>query len=102
MTPQFRLTEPAIRDIEQIADYIARESGLAQADRFLTRLDAKFAKIAQFPNLGRQRSEILPGLRSLPMDRYLILYIPANQDVDILRVVSGYRDLPALFADSDE
>lgn len=22
MTPQFRLTEPAIRDIEQIADYI--------------------------------------------------------------------------------
>ena len=67
MTPQFRLTEPAIRDIEQIADYIARESGLAQADRFLTRLDAKFSKIAQFPNLGRQRNEILPGLHSFPM-----------------------------------
>ncbi|WP_416668735.1 type II toxin-antitoxin system RelE/ParE family toxin [Egbenema bharatensis] len=102
MTPKFRLTEPAIRDVEQIADYIARESGLAQADRFLARLDAKFSKIAQFPNLGRQRSEILPGLRSLPMDQYLILYIPTNQDVDILRVVSGYRDLPALFTDSDE
>ncbi len=102
MTPQVRLTEPAIRDIEQIADYIACESGLAQADRFLTRLDAKFAKIAQFSNLGRQRSEVLPGLRSLPMDQYLILYIPANQGVDILRVVSGYRDLPVLFADSDE
>jgi toxin ParE1/3/4 len=100
--PQFRLTEPAIQDIEQIADYIARESGLDQADRFLTKLDAKFAKIAQFPNLGRQRSEIFPGLRSLPIDQYLILYIPANQDVDILRVVSGYRDLAALFADSDK
>jgi len=25
------------------------------------------------------------------MAQYLILYIPANQDVDILRVVSGYR-----------
>ena len=102
MTPQFRLTEPAIRDIEQIADYIARESGLAQADRFLTRLDAKLSKIAQFPNLGRQRNEILPGLRSFPMDQYLILYIPVNQDVDILRVVSGYRDLSALFTNSDE
>ncbi len=64
MTRQFRLTEPAIRDIEQIADYIARESGLTQADRFLTRLDAKFDKLTQFPNLGRQRNEILPGLRS--------------------------------------
>ncbi len=50
MTPQFRLTEPAIRDIEQIADYIAHEFGLAQVDRFLTKLDAKFSKIAQFPN----------------------------------------------------
>ncbi len=102
MTPKFRLSEPAIRDIEQIADYIAHESGLARADRFLTRLDAKFAKIAQFPNLRRQRNEILPGLRSFPVDQYLILYIPANQDVDILRVVSGYRDLSALFTNIDD
>lgn len=102
MTPQFRLTEPAIRDIEQIADYIARESGLAQADRFLTRLDAKFSKIAKFPNLGRQRNEILPGLRSFPMEQYLILYILVNQDVDILRVVSGYRDLSALLTNSGD
>ncbi len=102
MTPQFRLTEPAIRDIEQIADYIACESSFDRADRFLTRLDAKFFKIAQFPNLGRQRNEILPGLRSFPMEQYLILYIPVNQDVDILRVISGYRDLSALFTDSDD
>lgn len=87
MTARFRLTEPAIQDIEQIADYIARQSGLEQgdseallqsADRFLNKLDAKFAKIAQFPNLGRQRDEILPGLCSLPMDNYLIFYIYGN------------------------
>lgn len=76
MTPQFRLTQPAIQDIEQIADYLAGQSGLDQADRFLNKLDKKFAKIAQFPNLGRQRDEILLGLRSLPMDNYLILYMP--------------------------
>ncbi len=29
MTAQFRLTQPAIQDIEQIADYIANKSGLA-------------------------------------------------------------------------
>ena len=101
MTPQFRLTEPAIQDIEQIADYIARQSGLDIADRFLSKI-AKFAKIAQFPNLGRQRDEILPGLRSLPMDNYLILYMPIGQDVEIFRVVSGYRDLSALFSDVDD
>jgi toxin ParE1/3/4 len=102
MTAQFRLTEPAIQDIEKIADYIARQSGLDQADRFLNKLDAKFVKIAQFPNLGRQRDEILPGLRSLPMDNYLILYMAIREDVEIFRVVSGYRDLSALFTDADD
>ena len=102
MTAQFRLTEPTIQDIKQIADYIARQSGLDQADRFLNKLDAKFVKIAQFPNLGRQRDEILPGLRSLPMDNYLILYMAMGQDVEIFRVVSGYRDLSALFTDADD
>jgi toxin ParE1/3/4 len=68
----------------------------------LNKLDAKFVKIAQFPNLGRQRDEILPGLRSLPMDNYLILYMAIGQDVEIFRVVSGYRDLSALFTDADD
>ncbi|MGB7415040.1 MAG: type II toxin-antitoxin system RelE/ParE family toxin [Thermosynechococcaceae cyanobacterium] len=80
---------------------MARVSSLTQADRFLSKLDEKFSKIAQFPNLGRERYEILSGIRSLPMDKYLILYMPINQDVDILRVVSGYRDLLALFDDSE-
>ena len=69
---------------------------------FLSNLDAKFAKIAQFQNIGRQRDEILPDLRSLPMDNYLILYMPIGQDVEIFRVVSGYRDLSALFTDADD
>jgi toxin ParE1/3/4 len=102
MTPQFRLSDPDIRDIEQIADYIARESSLVQADRFLAKLDAKFLKITRFPNLGRQRNEILPGARSLLMDQYLILYMSVDQGVDILRVVSGNRDLSSLFASDDE
>lgn len=102
MSAQFRLTKPAIQDIEQIADYIANQSGFDQADLFLKKLNAKFAKIAQFPNLGRQRDEILPGLRSIPIDKYLILYMVIEQDVEIFRVVNGYRDLSALFTDVDE
>jgi toxin ParE1/3/4 len=101
MNPTFRLSEPALRDIETIADYIAHQSGLTRSEYFLDRLDEKLAKIAQFPRLGRQRNEILPGLRSLPIDSYLILYMPFLEDIDILRVVSGYIDLSALFTDSN-
>ena len=34
-------------------------------------------------------------------DRYLILYAVIGEDVEILRVVSGYRDLSKLFTDED-
>jgi toxin ParE1/3/4 len=102
MNPTFRLSEPALRDIETIADYIARQSGLTQSEHFLDKLDEKLAKIAKFPRLGRQRNEILPGLRSLPIDSYLILYMPFLEDIDIVRVVSGYIDLSALFINSND
>ena len=38
MTPQFRLTEPAIQDIEPIADYIARKSLFFRLKREKVRL----------------------------------------------------------------
>ncbi|MBE9156390.1 type II toxin-antitoxin system RelE/ParE family toxin [Nodosilinea sp. LEGE 06152] len=73
MPPQFYLTQPAIQHIEAIADYIAGQTGLQQAERFLSKLNAKYARITQFPNMGRPRGEILPELRSLSMESYLIL-----------------------------
>ncbi|ANV88308.1 type II toxin-antitoxin system RelE/ParE family toxin [Picosynechococcus sp. PCC 7117] len=97
MTARFRLTKPALKDIEQIADYIARTGGVAQADLFLDELNQKLVKVAQFPKLGRQRDEILPSVRSLSLKTYLILYLPTQNGIDILRVVSGYRDLTHLF-----
>jgi toxin ParE1/3/4 len=102
MTDQFRLTKPAIQDIEEIADYIAQQSGLEQSERFLSKLESKFSKIVNFPLLGRKRDEILTNIRTIPLDNYLILYMPIDDDIEILRIVSGYRDLSTLFADIDE
>jgi toxin ParE1/3/4 len=97
--PQFFLSQPAIRDIEDIADFIASQQSLQQAEEFLAKLDDKFARMIQFPNLGRPRDEILPGMRSLAVDSYLIFYAVTASDIEILRVVSGYRDINALFAE---
>jgi toxin ParE1/3/4 len=97
--PQFFLSQPAIRDIEDIADFIASQQSLQQAEEFLAKLDDKFARMTQFPNLGRPRDEILPGMRSLAVDSYLIFYAVTASDIEILRVVSGYRDINALFAE---
>lgn len=97
MSAQFTLTESAAQDIEEIADYLAAQSSFDSSEKFVRRLNAQLAKIAQFPRIGRSRDEISKGIRSFPMDSYLILYIPSGANVDVLRVVSKYRNLRRLF-----
>ncbi|MDJ1169081.1 type II toxin-antitoxin system RelE/ParE family toxin [Roseofilum sp. BLCC_M154] len=53
--------------------------------------------MAQFPGLGRRRDELCLGARSFPISNYLIFYRASAEGVEILRIVSGYRDLKALF-----
>jgi toxin ParE1/3/4 len=101
MNPQFVLTESALRDMQEITAYIAKNYGFSHSERFIQKLNAKFAKIAMFPNIGKIRDEILPGSRMLSVDRYLILYAVMGDGVEILRVVSGYRDLSKLFTPED-
>ena len=102
MTDRFRLTKPAIRDIEEITDRIAQQSGLGQSENFLSKLESKFSKIVTFPLIGRRRDEILANIRTTSLDKYLILYMPISDEIEILRIVSGYRDLSNLFTDMDE
>ncbi|MBD2093038.1 type II toxin-antitoxin system RelE/ParE family toxin [Microcoleus sp. FACHB-1515] len=94
-----RFTVSASRDIEDIIDQIADRQGFDAADRYLQKINAKCQSIANFPNMGRSRNELAPSLRSLPIDDYLIFYRAIDNGVEIIRVVSGYRDLEALFSE---
>lgn len=49
--------------------------------------------------MGRRRDKLLPTLHSFPVDDYLIFYRPIAEGIEVVRVVSGYRDLEALFSD---
>lgn len=97
-----RFTVPASRDIENIIDYIADNSSFDAAERFLKKINDKCRTLANFPNMGRRRSELAELLRSFPVDDYLIFYRPIEGGIEVLRVVSGYRDLEALFQDEDD
>ena len=66
------------------------------------KINQKCTTLAHFPNMGRRRDELLSSLRSFPVDDYLIFYRSIEGGIEILRVVSGYRDLEALFQDEDE
>jgi toxin ParE1/3/4 len=84
---------------QAIADYLAAQSNLASAERFLSTIDSTLQRIAQFPQIGRKRNELYPDLRSFPCDRYLVFYRLLSDDIEVFRVVSGYQDLSNLFED---
>ncbi|MBE9137770.1 type II toxin-antitoxin system RelE/ParE family toxin [Nodosilinea sp. LEGE 07088] len=92
-----RITPRASQDIEAIADYLATQSSLASAETFLTEVERVLQRIGQFPNIGRQRDELYPNLRSFPHRQYLIFYRLLDNEIEVFRVVSGYQDLTALF-----
>ena len=93
---RFRLADAALRDLEDIWDYIA-EDNTSAADSFVTFLVDKFQLLANEPGIGRERPDIKPGLMSLPVKKYVIFYRVTDNIVEIARVLSGYRDIPTVF-----
>lgn len=86
------LRSKAEHDIAEIWAYIAQNSE-AQADAFVKRLDAQFHLLAQRPALGRRRQELTPTLRSFPLGRYIIFYLPINGGISVIRVLHSARDI---------
>jgi toxin ParE1/3/4 len=88
----------ASADLSEIWEFIA-ETSVERADAFVDRIDEKFRALAAQPLMGRERSDLAPGLRSLPMPPYVIFYEPLRDGVVIVRVLHGARDVDAQFPD---
>lgn len=95
------LTPSASDDLAEIWEFIAADNP-AQADAFIDLIDAKFQNLSRHPDAGRRRDELLDGLRSLPVGRYLIFYLQDDACLRIIRVLHGARDVEVVFADPVE
>ena len=93
---QYRVSAAARTDLDDIWFYIAQDDVQA-ADKVIKVIISKFSRLAATPLLGRKRPELAAGLRSLPIFRYVIFYIPMEDGIQIVRILHGARDLPPLF-----
>lgn len=86
-------------DLDDIWYYIARGSGSPEiADRFIDSLTERFYLLSRNPFIGRRRDqELVPCLRSFPVGEYIIFYRIEGEDVLILRVLRGSRDVKVIF-----
>ncbi|WP_072622675.1 type II toxin-antitoxin system RelE/ParE family toxin [Spirulina major] len=94
------IAQEASRDLAAISDYFLDKS-VDAGERFVEKFGQKCQYLAQFPYLGKSYTFIDPDLRGISMLGYIIFYQIVDEGIEILRVVSGYRDVEQVFRDSE-
>ncbi len=93
---RYRLDRDARTDLYEIHDYVARDN-LSAADRLIDTFKERLRLLAAQPLIGQLRPELAPDLRSFAVGNYVIFYRPAENGIEIARVIHGARDVDRLF-----
>jgi len=102
MARPIRHTQRARADLLALWIEIARHNPAA-ADRVYDRLEARVNVLSEFPEAGAARPDIAAEARMLVESPYLILYRIHLEDVQIVRVLHGARDIRSvLFVEGTE
>jgi toxin ParE1/3/4 len=73
--------------LTELALYITSEAGIGIANGYVDRIYAACMALAEFPERGRSREDILPGLRTITMERRVtIAYRVRKKRVEILTI----------------
>ena len=90
------LSPEARNDLHEIWEFIAVDS-IDAADRVISEIEEACNKLSEMPGLGHQRSDLTDKpLRFWTVRSYLVVYRPERKPLEIVRILSGYRDVTLL------
>jgi toxin ParE1/3/4 len=93
-----RLAPQARAGRSNIWNYIFKESGDADAaDNVIDAIIKRFHLLNQYPRMGRAGDDLRPGVRSFPIGKHVILDVIDDEDIEIVHVIHGRRDIDRLF-----
>lgn len=96
---RFVLTSQAELDLVAIWDFIARDSA-AQANRVIDKIERALQTLASHPEIGHIREEWADRRhRFWPVYSYIVMYRSETRPLQVLRIISGYRDLVELLSE---
>ena len=94
------LTDDAVRDLDEIYDYIALHDAPQKAEYVLDQIERVFSRLSKFPERGAHPKELLAlGIREyreIYFKPYRIIYRVIEKNVYVLLIVNGRRDMQAL------
>jgi toxin ParE1/3/4 len=88
-----KLSDLAKDDLAEIWATIAAARDERTAERMIRRILDQCRSHSQFPESGRSREEIVPGLRSAPVRPYVVFYRAEGESILVLRILHGHRDV---------
>jgi plasmid stabilization system protein ParE len=92
---RFFLTPEADQDLDDIWEFIALDD-IDAADRWDGKLRDAFRTLATNPRAGHSRNDLTAHpILFWPVGAYLILYRVVGQQVEVLAVTQGSRDIPS-------
>ncbi len=96
---KYRLTPAAKQDIKEIWFYSVASRGEKRAEAYVAQLEIQFEKLAEYPKLGRDRSEINKNYRSMLAEKHVIFYVVNGRYIDIIGVLHSSMDVFKYFED---
>ena len=93
-----RFTEQAEADLTETWFHPARNNPKA-ADRVIESIQDAARKHVPFPESGRSREDLGPGLRSFTVKPYVVFYRPIAGTIEVVRVLHGRRDIRRIMRD---
>lgn len=68
-------------------EYTFRQFGPQQADRYMNQLDAILIMLSNNPQMGREVSEVLEGVRRHEHSHHAIFYQMADSGIYVIRIL---------------
>ena len=91
---EYKLTNKAVVDLNEIWEYTADEWSEEQADKYYEMLLNRCQYIADNPDLGKNYDGITTDLFGLKANRHIIFYRKTNAlPIKIIRILYGRMDL---------
>ena len=90
------ISPDALQDLQDIWDFIASDN-VSAANELQDEFFDAFEKLAQRPQMGHTRPDLTNrDLRFWPVGSYLIVYRKAPSRLQVVAILHGARDIPAI------
>jgi toxin ParE1/3/4 len=93
----YRLSPLAEEDLFKIISTTIESWGIAQAKVYAQTIDSALLKLAQYPDFGRERSDVYNGARSFPVEKHIVFYQVSDNGIDVARILHQRMDLSKHF-----